>query len=322
MPTDGTGPETEGQPQGHNPGGLLADPRWLAAGAAGLAAAFLSLWAFRGMPLGVIAFWLTPLPLFMAGLGFGTGSAFGATALATLALWVTAAPVGAWLFLLGFGMPAVVLVAASAGGRLDRPLALLGLLPAAGIVAAAIWLSDVPGGLEGTLRAIAQSTLRRFDVPASGGLLADIVRVKAAAIGFWLSLALLGNAWAAARLLARLGVAGPPAWSTARLPGWYMAAPAVALGFWLAADEGADATRLSLLLVLLVPLLLHGLAALHTRTRGLGERPLLLGALYVALVVLFLPASLAVAGYGAFDLLVRRSPSNGGGGRAAPPPGT
>jgi hypothetical protein len=228
--------------------------------------------------------------------------------------------------LLGFGLPAALLVATGRRG-LQLPLALLGLLPAGGIVLAAVWLSDAPGGLEGTLRAIAQSTLGRLDLPASTGLVSDIVRVKAAAIGFWLALALLGNAWLAGRVLARLGLIGRPAWGVARLPGWYMAAPAVALGLWLAADEGADAVRLSLLLVLLVPLLLHGLAALHTRTRGLGERPLLLGALYVALVVLFLPASLAVAGYGAFDLLVRRPPSSGppsehGGGRAAPPPGT
>jgi hypothetical protein len=33
----------------------------------------------------------------------------------------------------------------------------------------------------------------------------------------------------------------------------------------------------------------------------------ILGAVYVALVVLFLPASLAMAGYGAFDLISSRN---------------
>jgi hypothetical protein len=83
---------------------------------------------------------------------------------------------------------------------------------------------------------------------------------------------------------------------------------------WLAAGDDGDAVELSMMLVLLLPLMLHGLAVLHTRTRGRGERPLLLGAVYVSLLILFLPASLAVAGYGAFDLLLR--PRDG---RATPP---
>lgn len=313
MPTDGTSTE-----EGGRPNGLLSDPRWLAAGAGGLAAAVLVLWAFRGLPLGAVAFWAAPLALFLAGMGFGTAAATGALVVATITLWFAASPAGVWLFLLGFGIPATLLAAAR-GRDLGLPLALLGILPAAGIAIAALYLADAPGGLEGTLNALARSSLRRFDIAASSGLLADIVRVKAAAIGFWLSLSLLGNAWAAGKLLARAGIAAPPAWSTARLPGWYVALPALACGVWLAADEGADAIELSLLLVLMLPLMLHGLAVLHTRTRGRGERPFVLGAVYAALVILFLPASLAVAGYGAFDLITRRSPSNSGGARNAPP---
>ena len=57
---------------------MLSNPRWLAATAGGLAAAVLSLWAMRGLPLGFAAFWLTPLPLFAAGLGFGPGAMAGA----------------------------------------------------------------------------------------------------------------------------------------------------------------------------------------------------------------------------------------------------
>jgi hypothetical protein len=312
MPTDGTGTGNGGQAS------LLDDPRLLAAGAAGLASAVLALAAFRGLPLGTLALWLSPMPLFLAGMGFGTIAAFAALAVAAIALWLAASTAALWLFLVGFGMPALLLVAAGQGG-LGRPLALLGILPAAGIAAAAWWLSDAPGGLEGTLRAMAETALRRFDLAASAGMVADIVRVKAAALGFWLAIAMLANAWAAGKLLARAGIAAAPAWSTARLPGWYVALPALALGWWLAAAGGSDAVELSLLLVLLVPLMLHGLAALHSATRGRGERMFVLGAVYLSLVLLFLPASFAVAGYGAFDLLTRRPPSNSGGARDAPP---
>ncbi|WP_270934774.1 hypothetical protein [Falsiroseomonas oryzae] len=310
MPTDGTGTEEGGdRPQA---GGFFADARLLAGLAGGLAAACLALWAFRGLPLGLVTFWAAPLPVLMAGMGFGAGAAMLALVVAAGVVWLAGSLAGVWLFLLAFGIPALLLVAASRRG-LGLPLALLGLLPAGGILLAAWWLSDMPGGMDGVLRALAETGLRRFDLPASAAFVADIVRVKAAAIGFWLALALLANGWVAGWLLARAGVAPAPAWSSARLPGWYAALPALALGFWLAAETGADAVPLSLLLVLLVPLMLHGLAVLHTRTLGRGERPLVLGAVYVALVVLFLPASLAVAGYGAFDLLLRTR------GRGAPP---
>jgi hypothetical protein len=313
MPTDGTGTGNGGQAS------LLDDPRLLAAGAAGLASAVLALAAFRGLPLGTLGFWLSPMPLFLAGMGFGTAAAFGALAVAAIALWLAASTAGLWLFLVGFGIPALLLVAAAGQGQLGRPLALLGILPAAGIAGAAWWLADAPGGLEGTLHAMAETAMRRFDLAASAGVLADIVRVKAAALGFWLAVAMLANAWAAGRVLARAGIAAAPAWSTARLPGWYVVLPALALGWWLAAADDSDAVELSLVLVLLVPLMLHGLAALHSALRGRGERMFVLGAVYLSLVLLFLPASFAVAGYGAFDLLTRRPPSNSGGARDAPP---
>jgi hypothetical protein len=310
MPTDGTGQDRQGQA-----GGLLSDPRWLAAGAGGLSAACLALWAFHGLTFGPLGFWLAPLPLFLAGLGFGPLAGLGAAAIGGAALWLDGVDLGLWLFLLGFGIPAALLVAASRGGRvLGLPLVLLGLLPAAGIAVAAFWLADMPGGLEGTLAAMAQASLSRFDLPASAVSVSDVVRVKAAAIGICQSLALAGNGWLAGRLLARFGIAPAPAWSAARLPGWYALLPALAFGLWLAAGDEGDAVELSMMLVLLLPLMLHGLAVLHTRTRGRGERPLLLGAVYVSLLILFLPASLAVAGYGAFDLLLR--PRDG---RATPP---
>ncbi|HEV7264730.1 MAG TPA: hypothetical protein VGN83_07420 [Falsiroseomonas sp.] len=320
MPTDGTGPGKDGQGIQPHAGGLLDDPRLLAAGTAGLVASILALWAFRGMPLGVVAFWAVPLPLFLAGIGFGTAALLLSVGLAALLVWLAGTAIGAWLFLIAFGIPASLLViAARATGGLGLPLALLGLLPAATIIGAALWLADMPGGLEGTLAVLTEAALQNLQMAGSAELVAEIVRVKAAAIGFWLALALLANGWLAGWVLARATIAAPPAWSSARLPAWYAVAPGLVFGLWMAAEDGADAVPLSIFLVLLVPLLLHGLATLHRRTRGRGGRRVLLGGVYMALVVMFVPASLAVVGYGAFDLL-RSSSNTGGGGRGAPPP--
>jgi hypothetical protein len=297
-------------------GGFASDPRLLAAGAAGLLAATLAMWGFRGLPLGVIALWVSPLPLFAAGMGFGLGALFGAIGVATLALLVGSTEFGLGLFLAAFAAPvlALVLVAGRGPGGLGLPLAMLGIVPATGLLAVSLWLSDAPGGLEGALRAVSEAGMRRLGLPPDAGVVAQMARIKAAAVGFWLAIALLVNAASAGALLAKAGVCPAPAWSEARLPAWYAALPALALGLWLAAGEGADAVQLSLLLVLLVPLLLHGLAALHRATRGLGGRTFLLGGLYGALLILFLPASLCVAGYGLYDLITGPR-----GGRGAPP---
>ncbi|MGG5817277.1 hypothetical protein [Falsiroseomonas sp. HW251] len=300
-----------GENSGGGRTGPLADPAWLAGGAAGLAAAVMALWAFRGLPLGPVLLWLAPMPLFMAGIGFGAGAAVGAMGIAAVAIYATGPAAALWIVVLGLAAPVAVLTAASARGRgngrdLSLPLALAGILPALGILGAAFWLSDTPGGLEGMLRQLARTGLRRFDIAGHAGLAGEIARIKAAAIGLWLVVAWIGNAWVAGRAMAWLGIAPAPDWRAARLPAWYIALPILAGLAWLLAEAGEDAIELSLMLVLLLPLVLHGLAALHTRLVGRGERPVILGAVYVALVVLFLPASLAMAGYGAFDLISSR----------------
>ncbi len=300
---------------------IASDPRWLAAGAAGLAAAVLTLWGFRGMPGGALTLWLAPLPLFMAGIGFGAGAVIGAVGVALAALMTVGSSLGAGLFLGIFGAPAAALVVASrrggsAGADLAAPFTLLGILPAAGVAVAAWLLSDMPGGMEGALRGAVEQAMSRMGLPASEGIVAELVRVKAAAIGFWVAMALLINAAAASGLLVRFGIiAARPAFREARLPAWYAVLPALALGLWLVADEGSDAVELSLLLALLVPVFLHGLAGFHRATSALRGRPMVLGGAYAALLIMSVPVALAVTGYGLFDIL------NGTRGRrGAPPP--
>ncbi len=299
-------------------GGLLSDPWLLAAASAGLVSAVMALWGLRGLPLGTAALWLSPMPLFLAGIGFGARTLAGAVGVAALALLVSGSTVALGVYVAAFGLPAVLLMAAAGrGGQgdLGLPLALLGILPAAAILGGAWWLSGAPGGLEGAMRGAAEAGLARLGLPADANVIASLVRVKAAAIGFWLALALTVCAAIAGGLAARFGLAAAPAWRDARLPAWYLALPGIALGVWAAAAEGADAVPLSLLLVLTVPVLLHGLAALHRRTAGLKGRIFLLAGLYGALVVFFVPLAAVVAGYGLYDTLTGNR-----GGRGAPPP--
>jgi hypothetical protein len=306
-----------GAPTGSS-GRIASDARWLAAAAAGLVAAVLALLAFRGLPGGAIALWASPLPLFLAGIGFGGGAALLAVAIASLAILFSSNTLGFGLFLGAFGAPVAALVLSAGRGAtadLRLPFALLGVIPAFGIALAAFQLAGEPGGLEGAMRHAAEIGLARMGLPAPEAMVAELVRVKAAAIGFWVAIALLVNAAAAGALLVRLGVvAEAPRWREARLPGWYLALPAVAALLWLLADDGADAVPLSLLLALLVPVFLHGLAAFHRATRGLSGRAMVMGGAYAALLLMAVPVALAATGYGLFDIL------NANRGRPAPPP--
>jgi hypothetical protein len=313
-----------GRQDGQGGGGAIgADPRWLAAAAAGILAAVLALWAARGLPGGLVALWLAALPLFLAGLGFGTVAVFAAMAVASLVVLLLGSPLLLGILLAGFGVPATALVLAAGEGErkeLGLPLAMLGLIPAAGIGIAAWMLSDAPGGLEGAMRLVAEAGLRRMGLPEGDPRvpsLVDLARVKPAAIGFWLAVMLLANAALAGLLLVRARLLpAAPAWREARLPAWYAAVPALAAGFWLAADEGADGVQLSLLLVTLVPVFLHGLAALHRATRALRGRAMVLFGAYAALILWAVPVALSVTGFGLYDIL-----SGSRVRRGAPPPG-
>ncbi len=285
-------------------GGVLADARLLAAGAAGLAAAFLMLWSLRGLPGGMLALWMAALPLFLAGIGFGGVAVVGAVTVASLALLLAGGGFAFGVFLLAFAGPVLLLVlsARPGPGGLRLPFVLLGLIPASGILVAAFVLADAPGGLEGALRRAAELGAARMGVPVGEAMLASLVRVKAAAIGFWVMLSLLLNAAAAGGLLRRAGIiAAAPAWREARLPVWYPALPALAALVWLLAE--ADAVPLSVTLALLVPLFLHGLAAFHRVTLPLRGRTLLLAIAYGALLLMAVPVALAATAFGLFDIL-------------------
>ncbi|OYW08109.1 MAG: hypothetical protein B7Z53_05265, partial [Rhodospirillales bacterium 12-71-4] len=99
-------------------GGIASDPRLLAGAAGGLLAALVALWAFRGLPLGGLALWFTPLPLFAAGIGFGPVAVLLALVASAALLLLSGSAIGLGLFLALFGLPAGLLVLAARDGAL------------------------------------------------------------------------------------------------------------------------------------------------------------------------------------------------------------
>jgi hypothetical protein len=298
-------------------GGVLSNPRWLAAAAGGLLAAVLSLWAMRGLPLGFAAFWLTPLPLFATGLGFGPAAMAGAAGLAAIIHVAVAGMLPLVVFLVAFAVPAVLIVASGfRQGRIDPglPLAILGLWPAVVILGCGIAFSGLPGGLEGAIREAVEQGLRRMGTSAAQMPVDQLVQVMAAALGFWSAVSLSVNGAAAQSALARTGwsLAPSPRWSAVRLPAWYPPLPGLAAAAWLVFGGDGDVVALSVLLVLLLPVFLQGIAAVHRRSAGRPGRNFMLGVFYTGLVILSVPAAIAVTAFGFYEQWGRPSSPPGG----------
>ncbi|MFL1463669.1 hypothetical protein ACI6QG_15785 [Roseococcus sp. DSY-14] len=287
---------------GQAQGGLFGSPASLAAGAAGACSALCMLWALRGLPLGGLLLWATPLPLLLAGLSFGARAAAYAAAAAGLAMLLLGPLLGFAIHAVAFGLPAALLVALATAGsrlRLSLPLAALGLWPLAALLLLAAFVPD----LEGAMREAVEMGVQRMGLDLPEGMIVQVAQVKAAAAGFWLVVVMVLNALLAQLLLRRWGLAGweTPSLSEARLPGWYLPLPALAFGAWLALG---GAVALSALLILLVPLFLLGVLSVHARARG--KRALLAGFWVLMLVFLQVMAPLMV-GLGLYEQIRRRA---------------
>ncbi|GGJ23117.1 YybS family protein [Neoroseomonas lacus] len=298
-------------------GSMLGNPRWLAGTAAGLTAAILSLWAMRGLPLGFAAFWLTPLPLFAAGLGFGPASMAWAAGLAAVIHVAVSGMLPMAVFLVGFAVPAVLIVTLGfRQGRIDTalPLALLGIWPAIVIMAAGLAFAGIPGGLEGAIRAAVVQGLHRMGTSPDQVPVQELVQVMAAAIGFWMAISLSVNGAAAQSALVRMGLAlaPTPRWSAVRLPGWYPALTGAGAAAWLVFGGEGDVVALSVMMVLLLPVFLQGIAAIHRRSAGRPGRHFMLGIFYAGLVILSVPAAVAVTAFGFYEQWGRRTSPPGG----------
>lgn len=317
-------PAPGGTPSGGGSPGAFSNPGLLAAGAAGCVAAFCALWAFRGLPLGTALFWLAPLPLFLAGLGFGLGSAVGAALLGAVLVGLFAHWAGLLIFLALFAVPVPVLLGLAMGGpgggpgggagqgaggtlRLQAPLVFLGLWPTALLAIVALWLTG-EGGLEATLRRLVEGVLQRLGMPADEMVVGMVVRLNAAAFGLLGAVGMVLNGMAAQRILARRGLARAQVQDIGRLrlPGWYPLLPALAAVAFLVAPAGSDAVPFSALLLLLLPPFFLGIAGVHLRARGRSGRVPMLGVFYLLLVVFLQLMAPAMVALGLFDHFRRR----------------
>lgn len=297
--------------------GLLDDPRWLAAAIGGIASAIAALWAMRGLPLGFAAFWLTSLPIFAAGLGFGSLAAFGALCVGAVMVLILASEWPALIYLLGFALPALLMVATGLrGGRLDAalPLALTGIWPALVIILVAMLLAGSPGGFDAALIGSVNQGLTRMGIADAGMPVEQLARIMAPAMAGWMVAALILCGIGAQSALARRGLAmaANPRWSEARLPIWYGFLPSGAALVWLSGLGGDSSLPFALFVVLLLPFFLLGLAAVHRRSAGRTARPFMLGVFYAGLVILSVPAAIAVTAFGIFEQWGRRNQPPGG----------
>ena len=294
------------------------NPAGLAAAAAGLISALLALWAMRGLPLGGLLLWFAPAPIFMAGLAFGPVIAWLAAATGAMVVAFSAHPFALAFYLALFAVPAALLVTLylrPAGPDVSLPVMLVGLYPVA-LVALLAFVLDGQGGLEAALRDAVNQGARRMGVPLDSAMLDAVVRVKAAAVGFWTALLLIGNAALAQWFLRKreLSLTGWPDLAEARMPIWYLAALGLA-GAAFALDGGT--VTLSMLLLLTVPFFLMGVAAVHRRTRDRGARVWLLASFYALMLVFLQFMAPAMVGLGLYEQWARRPA-----GTPMPPPQT
>jgi hypothetical protein len=286
-------------------GGLFSHPAALAAGAAGVGSALLALWAMRGMPLGGLLMWLSPLPVFAAGLAFGARSAVSAVAIAAVLILFSTSSLGLLVYLVVFGLPSAMIVATAVQpGRVELsvPLTLLGLWP---VVVLAVLAMAIPD-LEAEMRAAVELGMRRMGVSLPEGMVDQVTQVKAAAAGFWMALLMVGNGLAAQALLARNGLALHPSPSAdgLHLPGWYPMLPAIGLAAWLAFG---GAVALSSLLILLVPVFILGVVGVHRRLRGRTGRVAILAGFYVLMLLFLQIMAPLMVGVGLLDQFRRPS---------------
>jgi hypothetical protein len=291
--------------------------------AAGAASALMFASVISGALFSLVLFYLAPLPLMVAAIGWGPMSAsiggiaaaagFGALFGFSYCLaFVVAVALPAWWLghLIMLGRPAP----ASAGDPADGPAMEwypVGrvLLWTAGIAAfttfaALLTLGSDAASITGALHRGMSRVLSTADVPLSAEgeqWINAMIRIAPSAAAMFATVTLTLNLWLAAKITASSGLLRRP-WpdlKTTALPPMTLAALFAAIGFCFA---GGLIAILALLVTstLLMAYALTGFAVLHTLTLRLRSRALWLGSTY-ALVIMFLWPLLAIAALGLAD---------------------
>ena len=323
-------------------------PVFMIALGAGIVSAIVFASATTGpLPMRIALFVITPLPLYLAGLGLGwRAAAIGATSGALL-LAVLTQPLPALSFLICEAAPAIALTYLAGLSRDAGPLSAPGpqvewyptgrmLMWAAliGVALAVMTLGIVAGDRETMLQAMkaaAQGFIRKQLPDGAGvGPLDDAELTRIASIALQALPAMsavtwtgghLINLWLAGRVTQASGYLARPwpdlaaTWLPPRLP-LLLAAGLIGT---LIADGPAQTVAAALTGGLVLAYMLQGLAVVHFITRGQPWRPFALWALYAAMILLNAVVPLLITMLGLADTL-RPLRATLAAGRPPPPP--
>ena len=305
---------------------------------AGAATALLFASVASGSALSVPLFYLAPLPILIAAMGWSHWAALIAAVVAAAGLAAVFGSLFFIAFLIGIGLPAwwlgyLALLARPAGtpgglewypvGHLVFWAAIIG----AGIVIAGIltlgsdldnFRASLRGSLERMLNIQAREPASPADTAPQSRLLDILVAVLPPAAAVLATITNVVNLWLAERIVKVSGrLRRPPSdLSAMRFPVYAPAVTAVVVAAsFLSGIVGISAGVLAASLLMAYAIL--GFAVLHMITRGMGSRPFTLGSTYVAVLIFGWPVlvmSLLGLADSAFDLrgraTRRRGPSN------------
>jgi hypothetical protein len=259
--------------------------------------------------LSVLLFYLAPLPILIAALGWSHLTALVASVVASAAVASLFGPYFFAAFLIGIGLPAwwfgyLALLARSdsAGGLEWYPVGHLvfwvAVVSAAIVAIGMLMLGTSEESFRATLRKGIERALHANDTAVNAGpgrqldLLVDImVMAMPMAASVVTTMTNLINLVLAARIVKMSGRLRRP-WpelSALRLPIYAVAVTGAAvIGSFLGGMAGLVSSTLMASMLLAYAVL--GFAVLHSITRGYGARPFILGGTYTLVIVLFWPA--------------------------------
>jgi hypothetical protein len=305
---------------------------------AGAASALLFASVASGSLISILLFYLAPLPILIAALGWSHWSALIAAVAAAAGLTIALGGYFFFAFLLGVGLPAwwlgylTLLARPTAAGGLDwYPIGRIVLWAA--ILGTLVVVAAIPtlGLDEQTFRATLRRGFERIisapgETPSPSPRTADpattdrlidflvgVIPPAAAVLSTVINLIDLWIAGKVVRLSGRLSRPWPDLADEIRLPA--MTAALLAAGILACFVSGLIGVVAAVLVAtLLVIYAAAGLAVLHVITRGMTSRGLLLGGTYTALVIFGWPVLLLTM-FGlldaALDLRARFAPKGG-----------
>jgi len=296
---------------------------------AGAAAALLFASVTSGTWLSVPLFYIAPLPIMIAGLGWSHWSALVAAVAASAALGIAFGSIFFFAFLAGAGLPAwwlgyLALLArpgnAPVGGTAAGPALLEWYPPGrlvvwAGVLAALVVVVAIPnfGTDAESFRVGLRTALGRMfgaesgsgaDNPISAtgmGNLDRLVQFLPPAAAVIATITNVFNLWLAARVVKFSGRLTRPWPALAAMTFPKLALPALALAVALSfLDSMIGIVAVVLTAGLLMAFGVLGLAVLHAITRGINARPFLLGGIYASVMIFGWPI-LALSVLGIFE---------------------